>query len=316
MDERRQVTDTVLMVRPVRFGFNAETAASNVFQRRDDERSPEAIQAAARAEHDGVVAALRDAGVTVELETDTPDPATPDSIFPNNWFSTHEDGTFVLYPMATPNRRAERRPDVVARLLARFGHRTVLDLTRHEIDGRFLEGTGSLLIDHPRRTAYVCASVRADPAVVEAWRRRMGFERCVTFHATAPDDGGAPVPVYHTNVVMALGERTCVVCAEAVDDAGERRALVGSLAASGRRVVEITRAQMNGFAGNLLQLATAGGGRIWAMSSAAHEALSPAERAILAEDGRLVHAPIPTIERLGGGSVRCLLAEIFRPALG
>jgi hypothetical protein len=312
----RQVTDTVLMVRPVRFGFNAETAASNTFQKRDDATAPDAIQAAALAEHEGVVMALRRAGVTVELETDTHDPSTPDSLFPNNWFSTHEDGTLVLYPMATPNRRAERRPDIVDRLLGAHGYRALLDLTRYEIDGHFLEGTGSLVLDHAHRTAYMCASIRADAAVLEAWSRRMGYERCVTFHATAPDAAGVEAPVYHTNVVMAVGERSAVVCAEAVQDAGERRRLCEALASTGHRVIEITRAQMNGFAGNLLELATASGGRCWAMSSAAHEALTADQRTILAADGPLVHAPIPTIERVGGGSVRCLLGEIFRPSPG
>jgi hypothetical protein len=309
----RRLADTVLMVRPVRFGFNEETAASNTFQTRDVGTSPEAIQAAALAEHDGVVAALRRAGVTVELETDTHDPSTPDSLFPNNWFSTHADGTLVLYPMATPNRRAERRDDIVERLIAAHGYRTVIDMTRHELDGRFLEGTGSLVLDPPHRTVYMCVSIRADEALLAEWSRRMGFDRCVTFHATAPDPNGVETAVYHTNVVMALGERTAVVCAEAVADAVERRRLVDTLASTGHRVVEITRAQMNGFAGNLLQLATSSGGRVWAMSTAAHDALTPDQRAVLSADGPIVHAPIPTIERVGGGSVRCLLGEVFRP---
>ena len=320
MGTRRQVTDTVLMVPPVEFGFNAETAASNTFQQRDG-RAPEAIQAAALAEHEGVVAALRGAGVTVELGIEPPNPyrdmgfgpphvATPDALFPNNWFSTHEDGTLVLYPMATPNRREERRGDLVYRL--REEYRTVLDLTWHERDGRFLEGTGSLVLDHVHRTAYVCVSIRADAGLVETWSRHMGYD-CVTFHATAPDATGVETPVYHTNVVMAVGERSAVVCADAVGDPGERRRLCASLADTGRRVLEITRAQMNGFAGNLLELATTSGGRVWAMSSAAHDALTANQRAVLSRDGPIVHAPIPTIERVGGGSVRCLIGEIFRP---
>jgi hypothetical protein len=322
METRRQVTDTVLMVPPVEFGFNAETAVSNTFQQRDDARAPEAIQAAALAEHEGVVAALRGAGVTVELGIEPPNPhrntgfgpphvATPDALFPNNWFSTHEDGTLVLYPMATPNRRAERREDLIY-LWREERYRTLLDLTRHEGDGRFLEGTGSLVLDHVHRTAYVCVSIRADAGLVETWSRHMGYAS-VTFHATAPDARGVETPVYHTNVVMAVGERSAVVCADAVGDPGERRRLCASLAETGHRVIEITKAQMNGFAGNLLELATTSGGRVWAMSSAAHDALTADQRAALAEDGPLVHAPIPTIERVGGGSVRCLIGEIFRP---
>jgi hypothetical protein len=212
--------------------------------------------------------------------------------------------------MATPNRRAERRWDLVGRLRKEHRYRTLLDLTSHEDDGRFLEGTGSLVLDHVHRTAYVCVSIRASEGVVEAWSRHMGYA-AVTFHATAPDAQGVETAVYHTNVVMAVGERSAVVCAEAVGDARERRRLVGLLADTGHRVIEITRAQMNGFAGNMLQLATASGGRVWAMSSAAHGALTANQRSMLGEDGPLVHAPIPTIERVGGGSVRCLLGEIF-----
>jgi hypothetical protein len=143
----------------------------------------------------------------------------------------------------------------------------------------------------------------------------MGYARCVTFHATAPDAAGVETPVYHTNVVMAVGERSAVVCAEAVADPAERRTLCDALASTGHRVIEISRAQMNGFAGNMLQLATGPGGRVWAMSSAAHDALTAGQRDALSADGPLVHAPIPTIERVGGGSLRCLLGEIFRPAL-
>jgi hypothetical protein len=190
----------------------------------------------------------------------------------------------------------------------------VLDLTRHELDGRFLEGTGSLVLDHVGRVAYVCVSVRADPSLVERWAHHMGY-RSVLFHASAPDARGVETAVYHTNVVMAAGERTAVICAEAIADAAERGRVLASLREGGRRVLEIGRAQMNGFAGNMLQLATGSGGRVWAMSSAAHEALTAEQRAALREDGELVHAPIPTIERLGGGSVRCLLGEVFRPRL-
>lgn len=311
-----QITDTVLMVRPVRFRSNDQTATTNSLQptaRRRSHRELREVQAAALAEFDGVVEAIEQAGVTVHLETDTFEPDTPDSIFPNNWFSTHSDGTLVLYPMLTQNRREERRKDVTRRLVDRFRYRTVLDFTRHETDDReCLEGTGSLVLDRAHKVAYMCESDRSSPRLLDLWARHLGYKP-ILFHASET--------VYHTNVVLAIGEQTAVLCSELIANVEERYRVVRTLRETGHNVVEIDRVQAlgekddpRGFACNLLQVSNAARERLWLMSTRALESLTPSQREALAADSRLVHAPIPTIEGEGGGSVRCMLGEIFVPS--
>ena len=312
----RQTTDTVLMVEPVGFLANPQTRADNTWQDPDEhlDADPARVQLAALSEFRGLVTALESAGVRVQMESDTPDPATPDSIFPNNWFSTHQDATLVLYPMCAVNRRNERRSDIVERLAGTFGYSTVVDLTRHELRGRYLEGTGSMVLDRAHRVSYMCVSGRSDTRLLESWARFLGYSELITFRAASASRSGELVPVYHTNVLMGIGERTAVVCTEAIEDAGERRRLTDSLEATHHTIVEISRAQMNRCAGNVLQLRDQTGGLVWAMSTRAYDALTPEQRALLSADSRLIHAPIPVIERNGGGSVRCMLAEIFAPA--
>ncbi len=303
-----QVSTAILMVRPKAFGYNAETAGSNRFQQPGESR---AIAAQAATEFDAFAAALRGEGVTVCAVEDT-DPAKPDALFPNNWVSFHGDGTVVLYPMQAPNRRIERRADIVQTVVRETGFqvRRTLDLTLHERAGRFLEGTGSLVLDHRQRVAYACRSPRTDEHVAREWSRELGFE-LELFRAT--DEGGAPI--YHTNVLMSVGTRFAVVALDAIDVA-DRGRVAARLATSGRDVIAIDHAEMRGFCGNILEIGTwdeyLGDFHLLVMSRTAQRAL---QRDKYAQLSGLVDAvlgvPVEVIERHGGGSVRCMLAEIF-----
>ena len=308
----RQCADAVLMVRPARFGYNPDTAATNAFQRPDTTGD---AAAAGRAEFDGLATALAGEGVRLCIVEDTPDPRKPDALFPNNWVSFHEDGTVVLYPLQAASRRPERRRDAVDAVVERLGFRVsrLLDLTRHERNGRYLEGTGSLVLDHRQRVAYACRSTRTDESVLAEWSRELDYEP-VTFDAADP--GGTPI--YHTNVLMSLGERAAVVGLEAIAEP-DRGRVRERLENNGRELIEIGASEIERFAGNVLELATydeaLGEYRVLVMSAAARHALSEASFArVAACTDEVLVAPVPTIERLGGGSVRCMLAEVFLPA--
>ena len=304
-----QAADAVLMVRPASFGWNPQTQASNRFQR-DEPGLASGANERARAEFDALVLQLRGAGVEVAVAADVATPACPDAIFPNNWVSLHADGTVVLYPMLARNRRLERRLDLIASLAAERGRtiRRLLDLTQHESHGRFLEGTGSVVFDHARRIAYACLSPRTHPEPLAELCDELGYEQC-TFAAT----DAAGVPIYHTNVMLAVGSRCCVVAASAID-LRDRERVLASLAGAARHVEIIDAAQMAGFAGNVLELRAAASGSVLAMSATAQTSFGPAAIERLASTvNRIVAAPIPTIETFGGGSVRCMLAEVFLP---
>ena len=297
-----------MMVRPASFGWNPETAGSNRFQAAAPGGGDAAV--AAVAEFDALAAALAESGVSVHVFADRAEPACPDAVFPNNWVSLHADGTVVLYPMLAPSRRRERRLDVLIELERRGGYRVerLLDLTHHELRGHFLEGTGSVVFDHVNRTAYACLSPRTHTEVLEDLCAEIGYE-AVAFDAA--DATGAPV--YHTNVMLSIGTGYALVCAAAVP-VQQRDALLERLSAGGRRVLTIDPAQMAAFAGNVLELRGAGGTRVLAGSRRALDSLMPWQRDELAACvDRWVAVPVPTIEGLGGGSVRCMLAEIFLP---
>jgi hypothetical protein len=301
-----QCANAVLMIRPLCFGANPETAASNRFQQTGADAHTAGI---VRREFDGLAKALGDAGIAVHVEEDTPEPPKPDACFPNNWVSFHADGTAVLYPMMAPSRRAERRQEVLAALRAAgFRISRTVDLSGWEARGEFLEGTGSLVLDRCHRTAYACRSPRTTPAALADFAGRLQY-RVIAFNATGP----AGEPAYHTNVLMAIGEDFAVICAEAVTDDDEREQLLSELALAGHEPLEISRTEMQGFAGNLLALRARDGSQVIAMSDAAWQCLAPASRRALEHRGHIVTAPIPTIERLGGGSVRCMIAEVFLP---
>jgi hypothetical protein len=300
------------MVLPGSFGFNEETAATNTFQQRQAVPDPNAAQAA-RAEFGQLVQALRSEGVSVCVVEDSVDPAKPDAVFPNNWVSFHDDGTLVLYPLQSASRRVERRQDVIASAVSELGFRVshLLDLTHYESAGHFLEGTGSLVLDHQQRVAYACLSPRTHAEVLTDWACELGYE-VVSF--SAADRQG--VPLYHTNVLMCIGERLAVVGSEAIVSADRGRVL-DRLRASGRELLEIGHDAIERFAGNMLELGTwdeaLGDSRVLLMSESARRALTPGQFAQLSGCTDTVLAvPIPTIEKLGGGSVRCMLAEVFR----
>jgi hypothetical protein len=295
------------MVEPVAFGYNAETAVSNRFQHAAAQGDAE-IAAAARAEFHGLAAALRAAGVGVAVTIDTTEPRKPDAVFPNNWVSFHADGTVVLYPMHNPSRRAERREAVIDGVKAQLGfaERRRLDLTAEERSGRFLEGTGSLVLDHQARIAYGVRSPRTSESVLREWARLMDYEPFV-FDAATPDG----VSVYHTNVVLWIGTRIAGIGLEWVPSA-QRAELVGRLSLGGRRaLLPLRGAQLLDFAGNMLELGDARGRQQLVMSARAAASLDAAQRAQLREAGvQDLVVPVPVIETHGGGSVRCMLAEV------
>lgn len=310
----RQTAADVLMIRPVAFIGNPQTQPSNAFQQIDagqvDAANDAAAQTAALNEFDGLARALEKAGVTVHVFDDTPEPHTPDSIFPNNWVSFHADGTVVLYPMLAENRRLERRLDLLEALSAKHGFHAarVIDLTRHEHTGRYLEGTGSLVLDRIHRVAYACVSPRTDLDVLGDFAQQLDYD-IVAFEAR--DAGGAAI--YHTNVLMSVGERFAAVCLSAIRE-DERDGVLNQLRGTGRAVIDLSMQQMNAFAGNMLELGSSLTGSVVAMSQSAYDALTAEQRATLESSaGPIVVAAIPTIEKLGGGSVRCMLAELHIP---
>lgn len=301
---KAHTSSTVLMVRPASFGFNAETAASNVFANAQDDCATAALD-----EFDRAVDRLTAAGVDVLVLDDTPDPRRPDAAFPNNWVSFHADGTMVLYPMAAPTRRLERRPADVQALLEASGFpvRQVVDLTEHELSGRFLEGTGSLILDRTRGRAYAALGPRTDAAVIAEFDAAVG---CSTHSFDAADRSGRPI--YHTNVLLSLGSDFAVVCTGVVPE-HQRQALRDELAKSGRTVIEVDYDQLRRFACNIIELRSRSGEPLIALSTTALESFTADQRRTLESFGELIDADIPTIERVGGGSLRCMIADIHLP---
>jgi hypothetical protein len=304
-----QLASAVLMIRPARFESNPQTAASNRFLGKIDTSADEQ-QHAARSEFDDLVAVLREKGIEVVVVEDTAEPHTPDSIFPNNWVSFHADGRVVLYPMEADNRRAERRMEIIESLAGTHGFlvREVIDLSSHEESGRYLEGTGSMVLDRVNRVAYACLSSRTTLEVLGEFAQRMGYD-VAAFDAVGEDG----IPIYHTNVLMNIGEKIAVICDEAIRDEDQRHAVLQQLRQSGHDVVSLSYQQLVAFAGNMLELRTASGERLIAMSQQACGALTVAQRQLLEENGQIVSADIRTIENSAGGSVRCMLAELHLP---
>jgi hypothetical protein len=306
----KQLARAVLMIRPVAFRSNPQTADSNQFQRDPGVVDPLLEQRAAAVQFQGLVDTLRAAGIGVVVEPDLPTPETPDSIFPNNWVSFHADGTVVIYPMMAPNRRAEVRPDIIERLDRERGYRVdrVVDMTGHTVAGQYLEGTGSLALDRRNRIAYAALSPRTTRAALADFGQKMDYE-IIAFEALDRDGQ----EIYHTNVMMSLGEGFAVICYETIPDRSQRQAVLLRLEETGHEIISIDRDQMRSFLGNCLQLEAADGSRVIAMSRQAEDALTPAQTTRLRRHGRIVSSPIHDIERSAGGSVRCMLAEIHLP---
>ncbi|HEY9197196.1 MAG TPA: arginine deiminase-related protein, partial [Mucilaginibacter sp.] len=284
-----QSTSNILMIRPVSFGFNEETAGSNAFQKRDADQ--QAVQDKALAEFDRFVKTLEHEGVNVTVVNDTPQPHTPDSVFPNNWVSFHADGTVFLYPMQAENRRLERREDIITQLEDNFTIGHVIDLSRFEGEHRFLEGTGSMVLDRENRIAYACLSPRTDKDVLTYFCEQSGYQP-ISFEA-ADEHGKA---IYHTNVLMCIGSSFAVICADSIPNPHERITVLESLKATQKEVITISFGQMDRFAGNMLEVKNRKGETLIVMSKNAFDALDSKQRSALEKYGRLVYADINTIE--------------------
>ncbi|MEQ8471089.1 MAG: arginine deiminase-related protein [Marinoscillum sp.] len=307
----KQITDTLMMIRPVAFHMNEQTAVNNYYQKRIEGLSAEKVQERALDEFDEFVAKLRAAGINVLVFEDTVSPQTPDSIFPNNWISFHESGKVMLYPMYAENRRLERRDDLIEELSTKFQINSIENLTDWEGQGKFLEGTGSLILDRQNRLAYAATSERTSLDVLVDFMERTGYE-VVTFAANQTV-AGERKPIYHTNVMMCVGESFAVVCIDSIDNEIEKKQVIHSFENTNKEVVFITEEQKERFAGNMLQVQNDEGEKFVVMSEAAFSALDVEQRKQLEKHGTLLHSSLDTIEALGGGSARCMMAEIFLP---
>jgi hypothetical protein len=296
------------MIRPVRFDFNTQTAASNAFQNASAKQDAQATQAAALQEFDTFVSRLRAEGVNVSVAEDTPEPHTPDSIFPNNWVSFHEDGSVILYPMYAPNRRLERRQDILDKLGRDYLISRIEDLSDYEAKNLFLEGTGSLILDRENRIAYACLSPRADKKLLAEFGEQFGYEMMIF---DSVDRGGKQI--YHTNVVMCMGDRFVVICLDTIKSKAQREDVVEMFHKTGKEIVAISSEQMENFAGNMLHIANQKGESLLVMSERAYQSLLPAQVKTLEKYAKLVYSPLTVIENNGGGSARCMMAEVFLP---
>ncbi|HEX7906341.1 MAG TPA: arginine deiminase-related protein [Chitinophagaceae bacterium] len=293
------------MVRPAAFGFNAETAANNYFQS-DAIANKEELQKNALTEFDNMVSTLRNHGIDVLVIADTKEPVKPDAIFPNNWISTSPEGIVSVFPMYAANRRTEKRDDILQELAKQFVVNDVHDWSEYEVEGRFLEGTGSMVMDHDNKLIYAAASERTSLAVLEKFATTNNYQ-AIVFLAT--DKTGRPV--YHTNVVMALGNSFAVVCEEAIEEEWELIAVRQLLESTGKIIIPITRDQMHAFAGNMLLVKNSDDENILVLSQTAFDSLRKEQKQMLEAYATLLPVAVPTIEKVEGGSVRCMMAEIF-----
>ncbi|MHB8208874.1 citrulline utilization hydrolase CtlX [Mucilaginibacter sp.] len=301
-----QSTSHLLMIRPVNFGYNEETAESNAFQHKD--KNQQAVQEKALAEFNNFVEVLRQNGVDITVVDDNPHPYTPDSIFPNNWVSFHADGNVFLYPMQAENRRLERREDIISRLEDHFKVHHIVDLSRYEKENKFLEGTGSMVLDREHKIAYACLSPRTDKTVLDVFCEQSGYT-AVCFDA-ADEHGTA---IYHTNVLMCIGSQFAVICMDSIPNPHEKVVVTESLKSTQKEIIEISFEQMNQFAGNMLEVKSKNEDTLIVMSESAFRALNQDQKSSLEKYGKLIYADIQTIENNGGGSTRCMMAEVHLP---
>jgi hypothetical protein len=307
-----QTTNTVLMIRPVQFRMNEQTAVNNFYQKTSDDTLPDTVNVMAAKEFDTMVSKLKKVGVQVIVVEDTKEFDTPDSIFPNNWISFHENGTIGLYPMFAENRRLERKDSILEAVEAEgFKIETVIDYTEAEADGFYLEGTGSILLDRDNQKAYCALSARADEELFIEFCEDFEYTP-VVFSAYQTVNGKREL-IYHTNVMMCLGTTFAVVCLASIDDKKERKNLLKHLHEDGKKVIEISEDQVNNFAGNMLQLKGAEDHSYLVMSQSAFDSLRPAQVQLLEAHATLISSSLHTIETCGGGSARCMMAEVFLP---
>ena len=308
-----QITNTVLMIRPAQFRMNEQTSVNNYYQKDLENALPEAVNKMAVKEFDAMVKKLKKAGIKVIVVKDTKEFDTPDSIFPNNWISFHANGTIGLYPMFAKNRRLERKESVLEAVEAQgFVVKNVIDYTAAEADNLFLEGTGSILLDRVNNKAYCAISDRADEELFIEFCE--DFEYTPVVFSAYQTVNGKREKIYHTNVMMCIGDRFAVVCLASIDDKKERKSLIKHLQDDGKKVIEISEEQVNSFAGNMLQLKGSEDSSYLVMSESALNSLRPAQVQLIESYATIVSSPLDTIESCGGGSARCMMAEVFLPA--
>ena len=293
------------MIRPVNFGYNAETAVNNAFQVKGKEDD---VQSKALKEFDSFVSALQQNGVDVTVIEDTDEPHTPDSIFPNNWVSFHTDGSVLLYPMYAVNRRSERKQHVLDKIAAKFSIERTIDLSGYEKENIFLEGTGSMVLDRENKIAYACLSPRTNAKVMADFCRRMTYTP-VTFHSVV----GNGQAIYHTNVMMCVADKYVVICFDSIPGDEEKINVINAILRTGKEIIDISLDQMNHFAGNMLQIENKNGEKLLVMSTQAYESLTVVQKTKLESFNKIIHSPLTTIETNGGGSARCMMAEVHLP---
>ena len=308
----KQITNTILMIRPVSFRMNEQTAVNNYYQKVLENLTPETLQLRALQEFDNFVIKLREIGVDVIVVHDRKETDTPDSIFPNNWISLHENGDIGIYPMFAENRRSERREDIFDILEENgFKINNIIDYSSAEEEELFLEATGSLALDRDNRKAYCAISPRADEDLLIEFCEDFEYTP-VSFIANQTVDGKR-LPIYHTNVMMCLGESFSVICLDSIDDKKERKNVIKHLNEDGLEIIAITEKQLNNFAGNMLQVMGSNNEKYLVMSSAAYNCLTSVQINKIEKYCKILHSSLDTIEACGGGSARCMMAEVFLP---
>lgn len=302
-----------MMVKPAAFGYNVETAENNYYQKESKDLTKQEVQERAVKEFNAFVEKLRGRGVDVIVVDDTAEPVTPDAIFPNNWVSFHDNGDAIWYPMFSPMRRNERRGDVMAFLKNNYNYqiKQIHDLSVLEAEGVFLEGTGSLVLDRVNKIAYAAISNRTHKQALFAFAKKTGY-KTVEFEAFQSVDAKR-LPIYHTNVMMSVGQKLAIVCLDSIDKSEDREKLISILKDTKKEIVEITEEQCNSFAGNMLEVQTKDGEAVMVMSSAAYHALTPDQIQKISKHCDILHSSLETIEMAGGGSARCMMAEVFLP---
>lgn len=301
----RQSTSNIMLVRPASFNFNTETAESNAFQNHVDLK-PEEIKEKALEEFDAFVEKLKTKGVNILVIEDTPIPPKPDAIFPNNWGSFHEDGTVILYPMAAPNRRIEKREEIIHKIKEKFTVKKLIDLSKYEDENRFLEGTGSIIFDHIHKIAYACLSPRTDKDIFIEVCKIINYKP-ICF--TSIDKAGQEI--YHTNVMMCISEKFSVICLESIVNENEKKDVIHSLTTTGHQIIDISLDQVKHFAGNMLSIKSMENNELIILSQSAYDILTTGQKKEIEKYCEMLPMNINTIETIGGGSARCMISEIF-----
>jgi len=304
-----QAAQDILLIKPSGFAYNDETAVSNTFQQITD-LSPGMIQQKVAEEFDAFADKLRLKGVNVMVIEDSDFPLKPDAVFPNNWASYHADGTIILYPMCAANRRLEKRPEIISNIRKRYAVNNIIDLSGYELANRFLEGTGSIIFDHISKLAYACISPRTDKGLFEELVKQLNYSP-VSFY----DHDPAGTEIYHTNVMMCIAEKFAVICLDSISRQEEREFVRQSLLQINHEIITISFHQMKSFAGNMLALQSINNNDLLAMSQSAFDSLTADQKTVIEKYAEIVPLAIPTIETIGGGSARCMIAEIFLPPL-